>query len=166
MPAAELERVVIGAARALLEDRPAVLTALKESGIENPDVMEAFKLASDLSRRLASETEGAATLTEITERVQLMDRGIRVGLKISLPTLGDGAIPKILRVTRFVSMAMRRRGVEFRLVLEGNQEMPRKADPALLKAVARARRWFEEITSGRVRSSAEIEAAGSERVAA
>ena len=33
----------------------------------------------------------------------------------------------------------------------------RKAYPALLKAVARARRWFEEITSGRVRSSAQIE---------
>jgi ParB-like chromosome segregation protein Spo0J len=29
-------------------------------------------------------------------------------------------------------------------------------DPALLKAVARARRWFEEIASGHVLSSAEI----------
>ena len=43
-----------------------------------------------------------------------------------------------------------------RLVLDGRAELARKADPALLKAVARARRWFEEITSGRVRSSAEI----------
>jgi len=34
--------------------------------------------------------------------------------------------------------------------------MPRKADPALFKAVARARRWFEEIASCRVCSSAEI----------
>jgi hypothetical protein len=31
--------------------------------------------------------------------------------------------------------------------------MPRKADPALLKAVARARHWFEEIDSDRVRSA-------------
>ena len=54
--------------------------------------MEVLKLASDLSRRLASETEGAATLTEITEKVQLTAGGIRVGLKISLPTSGDGAI--------------------------------------------------------------------------
>ncbi len=47
IPAAELERAVIGAAKALLEDRPGVLTALQESGMENPDVMEVFKLASD-----------------------------------------------------------------------------------------------------------------------
>jgi hypothetical protein len=51
-------------------------------------------------------------------------------------------------------MAMRRRGVELRLVLDGNKEMPRKAALVLLKAVERARGWFEEITSGRVRSSA------------
>jgi hypothetical protein len=31
--------------------------------------------------------------------------------------------------------------------------MQRKADPALLKAVARARHWFEEIDSDRVRSA-------------
>src|SRR5262245_39719745 len=34
--------------------------------------------------------------------------------------------------------------------------LPRSADPALLRAVARARRWFEEIACGRIRSSAEI----------
>ena len=34
--------------------------------------------------------------------------------------------------------------------------MRRRADLTLLRAVARARRWFEEITSGRVPSSAEI----------
>jgi len=156
IPATELERAVIGAAKAFLDDRHAVLTALQESGIDNPDVMEVFKFASDLSGRLANETEGAATLTEITEKVQLSAGGIRIRLRISLPTLSDRATPKILRITRFVSMQMRRCGVELKLVLDGNQEMPRKADPVLLKAVARARRWFEEIASGRVRSSAEI----------
>src|SRR5262249_61761524 len=35
-------------------------------------------------------------------------------------------------------------------------DLSRSADPALLRAMARARRWFEEITSGRIRSSAEI----------
>ena len=34
--------------------------------------------------------------------------------------------------------------------------MTRSTNPALLKALARARRWFEEIVSARVRSSAEI----------
>jgi site-specific DNA recombinase len=51
---------------------------------------------------------------------------------------------------------MKRRGVELRIIIDGHEEMPPKADPALLRAVARARRWFEEIADGRVRSSAEI----------
>jgi hypothetical protein len=68
----------------------------------------------------------------------------------------DETRPKIFRVTRLLPMRMKRRGVELRIIIDGHEDMPRKADPALLKAVARARRWFEEIASGRVRSSAEI----------
>jgi hypothetical protein len=33
---------------------------------------------------------------------------------------------------------------------------PRKPDPALLKAIARARVWFDELATGRVRSLVEI----------
>ena len=42
-----------------------------------------------------------------------------------------------------------------RLIINGGDE-PRKPDPALLKAVARARAWFEELASGSVRSLVEI----------
>src|SRR6202041_271043 len=46
-------------------------------------------------------------------------------------------------------------GVELRLIIDGGDE-PRTPDPALLKAFARARGWFEELASGRVRSLVEI----------
>jgi ParB-like chromosome segregation protein Spo0J len=42
-----------------------------------------------------------------------------------------------------------------RLIINGGDE-PSKSDPALLKAFARARGWFEELASGRVRSMVEI----------
>ena len=42
-----------------------------------------------------------------------------------------------------------------RLIINGGDEL-RKPDPALLKAVARARGWFEELSSGHVRSLVEI----------
>jgi len=155
IPAPEIERAVIGAAKVFLDDRPAVLTALQESGIETPEIMEVLKLAEDLSRRLISETEGADTLTKVIEKVQLTAGGIRVGLKIPMPNTGDGSSGKILCVSRMLSMKMRRRGVELRIVLDGHSDLARKADPALLKAVARARRWVEQITSAQVRSSAE-----------
>lgn len=156
IPAPEIERAVTGVAKAFLDDRAAVLAALQESGIETPEIMDVLKLAEVLSRRLTSETGGADTLTEITDKVQLTAGGLRVGLKISVPKIGNESSVKALRVTRLVSLKMKRRGVEMRIVLGGYSDMARKADPALLKAVARARRWFEEIASARVRSSAEI----------
>jgi hypothetical protein len=56
---------------------------------------------------------------------------------------------------RFVPLKVKRRGVEMRLIINGGNE-PRKPDPALLKAFARARGWLEELASGRVRSLVEI----------
>jgi len=38
-----MERVVVGAAKAFLDDRPAVLAALHESEIEIPDFGEGFQ---------------------------------------------------------------------------------------------------------------------------
>ena len=51
---------------------------------------------------------------------------------------------------------MKRRGVETRIVVSSGAEPPRTVDPALLKAVSRARQWFDELASGRVRSLAEV----------
>src|ERR1700722_9366954 len=65
------------------------------------------------------------------------------------------SLPKVLHLFRFVPLKVRRRGVEMRLIINGSNE-PRTPDPALLKAFARARVWFEELASGRVRSLVEI----------
>jgi site-specific DNA recombinase len=61
-----------------------------------------------------------------------------------------------LDLSRFVPLRMKRRGVETRIVIAAGDDLPRKVDPALLKAVARSRGWFEELASGSVRSLAEI----------
>jgi site-specific DNA recombinase len=53
-------------------------------------------------------------------------------------------------------MTIRRRGVEMRLVIEGNRARALRADSALLKAVARARQWSEYLLMGRAQSVTEI----------
>jgi len=53
-------------------------------------------------------------------------------------------------------MQIKRRGVELRLVFNRDRGKSRKVDPALLKAVARAHRWFDDLVAGRVSSMAEI----------
>jgi ParB-like chromosome segregation protein Spo0J len=46
--------------------------------------------------------------------------------------------------------------IEPRLIIGGIAGTTQKADPALLKAVARAHRWFEDLVSGRMKSMVEI----------
>jgi hypothetical protein len=55
-------------------------------------------------------------------------------------------------------MQMKRRGVELRLVIEGHDHRGLKPDPALLKVVARAHRWFHDLACGRAASLTEIAA--------
>jgi site-specific DNA recombinase len=154
LPAPELERAVVGAARSILDDKQTVLAELQESGIGLSEVSRIFEMTSACSGRLLAETESAAALVEVIEKVQLTAEGFRVVLKVSVPCgqMAGQAGSKILRLSRFVPMKLKRRGVEVRIILDGKDEIRRKVDPALLKAIARARRWFEEVASGRVPS--------------
>jgi hypothetical protein len=53
---------------------------------------------------------------------------------------------------------IRRRGVETRLVLGGSECESKTSglDPALVKAIARAHKWFEDLVTGRAQSLVEI----------
>ncbi len=62
----------------------------------------------------------------------------------------------MLNLSRFVPLRMKRRGVETRIIITQGEDLPRKVDPALLKALARSRVWFEELASGRVRSLTDV----------
>ena len=52
------------------------------------------------------------------------------------------------------AVAFTRRGAETKLVLPGlaQQKHSSRCDPALIKAIARGRAWFEELATGRIRS--------------
>ena len=76
-------------------------------------------------------------------------------MKLPTDASGAGAVSGISR-SHFVPMTIRRRGVELRLTLNGDSGGPAQVDPAPLKALARARAWFEEVASGRVASLAAI----------
>src|ERR1700736_3554110 len=53
-------------------------------------------------------------------------------------------------------MTMRRRGVELRLILDGQSNEQRQVDPGLAQGSGAGARWFEEVASGGVGSLAEI----------
>jgi hypothetical protein len=157
VPGPELERAAAIAARSSLDDKPAILEAIQGARMGDTDLNQVFTLAAEWRERLLSEMNRSTALVELVEKAILTDEGIRLGLNIPVPCSRPGGAPlrRVLHLVRFVPLKVKRRGGEMRLIINGGDE-PRRPDPALLKAFARARVWFEELASGRVRSLVEI----------
>lgn len=82
-------------------------------------------------------------MVELVDRIELCDDGLRVTLKIRVLCSRAGVqTSSILGLSRFVPLKMKRRGVETRIIIAAGNELPRKVDSALLKAIARARVWL------------------------
>jgi DNA invertase Pin-like site-specific DNA recombinase len=157
LAAPELERAVAIATQHILRDRAGMLEMLERSGLQSPDISAAIESTFALSRRLENEADSKDCMVELVDRIELCDDGLRVTLKIRVPCSRAGVqTSSILGLSRFVPLKMKRRGVETRIIIAAGNEPPRKVDSALLKAIARARVWFDELASGRVRSLAEI----------
>jgi site-specific DNA recombinase len=156
--APELERAVCAAVRQILGDRAAIAGAIEELGIEASRLPSIFKAAEAWIQRLQSEAEAAPTLTQLIERVELRQDGTQVFIKLPIPSDEgcDAATPNELALARFVRLRMKRRGVEMRLIIDGDAVPAPRVDLPLLNATARAYRWSNDLLTGRARSVGEI----------
>jgi site-specific DNA recombinase len=85
-----------------------------------------------------------------------------MGVSIKLPIAGTGNsgsnLSEAIAITRAFPMQLKRRGVELRMIVGDHNRSAATVDPPLLKAVARAHRWFDELSTGKASSLAEIAA--------
>ena len=141
LPAPELERIVAGEAAALLEDKAALSGALEQAGLPPKQLPAALGTTSRMREQLLSETGRAAILATVVDRAEFSTGKLALTLQL-LPIAGiEGTI------TRSVPLRIKRRGIETRLVIESDSPKPVKADPILLKEIARAHRCFEAMLS-------------------
>ena len=158
LPATEIERTVAAAAQQLLTDEPAIATALEEAGTAVNRIPSILETTRAWSGKLQSSSEAAAALAALVHRVELSRDGLRLSLKVPMPAAGAGNDPPWADaiVTRFIPLQLKRRGAELRLIVPDAHTPRPKVDLALLKAVGRARRWFDQLASGRATSLAAI----------
>jgi DNA invertase Pin-like site-specific DNA recombinase len=145
VPAAGLEQAVVMALRSILADQAGLVNGVEDTA----EVEQVLRVASTWRKRLDTASEAQAALTELVEQVQVTETGLRVTVKLSTEQ-------RSVSESHFVPMSIRRRGVELRLIVDGQGHQTQSVDLALLKALARARSWFEEVASGRVASLAAI----------
>jgi site-specific DNA recombinase len=155
--APELEQAIARAAQEMLGDRAAIAKAADEGGTDAGQLPSTLKSAQVSIEQLRNENTVAEVLAELAERVELHDKGIRISLHLPLTAneKPGRSLSARLHLSRFVPLQMKRRGVETRLVLEGDSG-PRRIDLPLLKAVARSRKWAGDLVAGRVPSVREL----------
>ncbi len=168
LPAEDIERNVATAVMTILHDGGPIVSAALAAGLP---VGEVPQLRQWIGGLVATTDAGGAkrdAVLDVVERVEISTSGMALTLAVPIPRahqLGtatlmsaqprDREAPGIIRIERFVPHQVRQRGVEMRLVLEGGLAAVRK-DPALLKVVARAHCWFDELVQGRVGSAREL----------
>ena len=151
--APEIEQTVSAAAVAMLSDESAITLALEPSRIDSDRLTCALKSSQIWLERLQSANESASALAELVASVDLSPDGIRLSLELPLLAIEaaeDGKRDHV-SLSRMFPMEMKRRGIEIRIVLEGDC-MATRFDRPLVKAVARARRWSQQLLSGQVPS--------------
>ncbi len=158
LPAAEIERSVATAAATVLDDRAAILADIEQSGSDTSQIKSILDAASAWSTRLRSEAEAAQALELLISRVELRPDGIRLSMNLPIGPSEKlaGSRPTGLNLTRLIPMQMRRRGIEMKFVVNGDSKASLRTDPALLKMIARAHCWFDDLASGRASSMVEI----------
>jgi hypothetical protein len=117
-----LKRAVTSASRQILEDRATINESPRDSEA-SADLKVALDVASDWSRRLLSETEATAALVDFIERVEQAESSIRVSLKPPVPS-DRGAGVRLVSLSHFVPMKIKKRGVELRIILRGKDDGP------------------------------------------
>src|SRR5579864_5270035 len=149
LPAAEIERSIAAAAQSILDDQQTVICAIEEAGLDSSRIPRLLKSAAAWSARVKVEQDKA--LSSLIDRVDLGRDGLRVSIKLPLSNAESGAPDgsSHLSIKRHVPMQIRRRGVELRLAINGGARASCKTDQSLLRAVARAHCWFDDLVSGR-----------------
>ena len=137
LPAQELEQTIGKAALAILNDRDAVTAAMHEADVSMQQITVGLKAVGSIN---------VETVTEhYIKRIELSADGVQLTLSLA-PLLSNASV----HIIRGIPMRLKRRGVEARLII--GDTGPARIDPTMVRAIARARGWAEELLSGKVPS--------------
>jgi site-specific DNA recombinase len=156
LPAKEIEDCVIRILVDALTSPARLLEHIDTAGIPGGNIRKILGRAARLAALLSgSPKERAQVIERLVEKVTVDETSLIIRMRHG-PLLSDTTGGTPIELT--AAVAFRRCGVETRLVLPGpaQHNYPSRGDPALIKAIARGRAWFEELASGRARSLQEL----------
>jgi hypothetical protein len=164
LAAREIEEVVIRMLADALTSPAKLVERFGAAGMPSDQIRELLSRVARMAAALEGlPRERAKLVRELVERIIVEEKTITIKLRRG-PLLGEdvpsctpeAASDNAVELT--AAAAFTRRGVETKLVLPGlaQQKHSLRCDPALIKAIARGRAWFEELATGHSRSLQEL----------
>jgi site-specific DNA recombinase len=166
--AAQVEDVVHASVSSLLTDKQRISSLLRKHRYSGAEIGRAFEVAGQLAHVLAtgSSSSRQALISDLVSRVTVTKTCIKIGIKLTQlrAVLSNRSEPSEARKDREPDIILEAqfkspsRGPSTKLLTEASGGSRSEPDPVVVKAVARARWWFEQLVSGRSNSMAEIAA--------
>lgn len=155
LPASELERVVLTTLQRSLQDRAKLIRLLNLKRSKN-NMEQVLSTASSIATKLSDGLphQKRDILLQLVKRVVVKKKKLTIEIKRGMLLQTTAKMTGIISVD--VPIAIKQHGVETRLIIESEEEKSGYLDSALVKTVARAVSWFEELASGRVRDFSEL----------
>jgi site-specific DNA recombinase len=127
---------------------PATIAKLVGQATTGRSRGEAIQRIEGACARLKADDSRASALRDIVGRVELDDDALEIDISITAlsPNLGLSNENAVFR--RRVSLRLKRRGVETRLVIGGIEHRAVAADPGLVRLLSRATTWWTSIEGG------------------
>ena len=162
IPAAEIENAVLVALGSFLDDQSALSSILSLARLPPAQTASVLKATTAVSRSLSQYHAGQlrSTLQSILSRIEIGDTTLtltvalgrlREALKLPVHSPDEPTTHVIV-----VPVRITKRGIEQKLIIGGGVMVPVPRDEPLVKAVARAYSWFEDIRMRRVNDVSEL----------
>jgi hypothetical protein len=124
--------------------------------MDSRHINQVLEAARTWNNSLGSEAAQPDALAVLVNRVELKSDGMDVSIKLPIPgTEKSQSQGSEIAITRSFPMQLKRRGVELRLIVGDHDRSAGAVDLPLLKAVARAHRWFDELSTEKAKSLAQ-----------
>jgi hypothetical protein len=157
LAAREIEEAVIKILADALTSPAGLVERFGAAGMPSDQIRKLLSRAARVKAALGgSPGERAKLVHELVEKIIVDEKTIIIQLRrsflLGIPSsASEAASEGAVELT--AAVAFTRRGAETKLVLPGlaPQTHSSRCDPALIKAIARGRAWFEELATGRAR---------------
>ena len=162
LAAREIEKAVITILADALSSPARLLDWFGTSGMSGDQTRKIHARAARLVAALiGSPEQRSPAIRGLVEQVVVDEQTIiikvRRGPLLDRPVSSASDAPSDGAIELTAAVSIKRRGVGTRLVLlDAQHNHPARCDPALVKAIARGRAWFDELVTGRARSLQEL----------